>query len=920
MLHLIRDVMTLIPTLHLTSNMPPTPCRFKIRLLAKGDYMVAALVLIQRNLCLFTPRTGSREYLGYCGSYAVTGCVHSRWRPVRKNLGEAASPAKMFSRGTRRTFHEGRLLMIYSTKDISAWLPMLRRRYAGWVTSLMLIAVLCTSLMPTPVDAAAGDLDQSFGSGGKVITAFADYDGATDIAIQSDGKIVAAGYSYTGDSFFPEFVLARYGTDGTLDNSFGNGGKVIILTDNEWDSAALAIQPDGKIVVAGNSLLLRYHSNGTLDYSFGNNGIVALARGFEVDQGAAPISIQSGDKILVAGRDNVLARFNNDGTIDSSFGTNGSVNPYFDYPGNARAMTIRPDGKIVVAGYIHHYGVDYDFALARYHSDGTLDDSFGVNGKVTTNVYGAEEAYGVAVQPDGKIVVAGGYSLTLARYNDNGTLDTSFGNNGIATLGSFSLRGRGAMNEIAVQADSKIVVAGGANGNFALARFNSNGTIDSTFGNGGIVITEFSGNYGVPNALAIQPDNKIVAAGSAGDDFVLARYLADPTANPRDVLISEFRLRGDAGTRDEFIELYNNTDAPLTVNTDDGSAGWALVASDGLAKFIIPNGTVIPARGHYLGVNSSGYSLTPAGDITYTTDIPDNVGIALFRTSNANNFTLANRLDAVGSTSETNPLYKEGPGYTPLPVSDPSAITYHEISFVRQIKTSGGPGAGLPIDTDNNAADFLLVDLYAPDPYGGTGQLLGEPGPENLSSPIQRNAQIRASLLDPLQTAAGFRNRFRDATPNQPVCTSQDVHGCPAGTLSIRRTYTNITGAPVSRLRFRIVDITTYPAPAGTAELRALTSGDITVTRTDGSAVQVRGTRLEGIPWYYGGGLNSALTVDGITMNTPLAPGERVNVQFLLGIHQTGNFRFLVNVEALTSNTASAVQAGHPRAARVKKR
>src|ERR1044072_1974584 len=138
-----------------------------------------------------------------------------------------------------------------------------------------------------------------------------------------------------------------------------------------------------------------------------------------------------------------------------------------------------------------------------------------------------------------------------------------------------------------------------------------------------------------------------------------------------DVLISEFRLRGPAGDDDEFIELYNNTDAPIAVSTTDGSSGWALAASDGVIRFVVPNGTVIPARGHFLGVNSNAYSLsdypsgindnepaTATGDASYETDIPDNAGIALFRTSETDNFSTATRLDAVGSTAETNALYK----------------------------------------------------------------------------------------------------------------------------------------------------------------------------------------------------------------------------------------------------------------------
>ncbi|HEX8853729.1 MAG TPA: hypothetical protein VF754_09595, partial [Pyrinomonadaceae bacterium] len=149
-----------------------------------------------------------------------------------------------------------------------------------------------------------------------------------------------------------------------------------------------------------------------------------------------------------------------------------------------------------------------------------------------------------------------------------------------------------------------------------------------------------------------------------------------------DLLISEFRLRGPGGAADEYIEVYNNSDVIHSVSAFDGSAGYTVVASDGLVRCTIPNGTAIPARGHYLCVNSVGYSLasypaaettTAGGDATYTTDIPDNAGVALFRTADAANFRPANRLDAVGSTAEMNALYKEGTGY---PALTPFSIDY----------------------------------------------------------------------------------------------------------------------------------------------------------------------------------------------------------------------------------------------------
>src|SRR5688572_25516062 len=221
------------------------------------------------------------------------------------------------------------------------------------------------------------------------------------------------------------------------------------------------------------------------------------------------------------------------------------------------------------------------------------------------------------------------------------------------------------------------------------------------------------------------------------------------------LIISEFRVRGPNGANDEFIEIYNNSGADHTVA--GGGTGYGVAASNGVARCVIPNGTVIPNRGHYLCVNSVGYSLasypagngtTATGDATYTTDIPDNAGIAIFNTSIAANFTLANRMDAVGSTSEANTLYKEGTGY---PALTPFSIDY---SFYRDYCGKSGsittfgecPIPGLPKDTNNNAADFVFVDTNGTS--AGAGQRLGAPGPENMSSPIPSDALLSGVLID----------------------------------------------------------------------------------------------------------------------------------------------------------------------------
>ncbi len=384
-----------------------------------------------------------------------------------------------------------------------------------------------------------------------------------------------------------------------------------------------------------------------------------------------------------------------------------------------------------------------------------------------------------------------------------------------------------------------------------------------------------------------------------------------------DVVISEFRLSGPQGANDEFIELCNNTETPIAVSATDGSSGWSVAASDGVIRFVVPNGTIIPAHGHYLGVNSAGYSLssypagngtTTTGDASYTLDIPDNAGIAIFRTSTTENFSLATRLDAVGSTSEANTLYKEGTGY---PVIVPDGIDY---AFLRDTCGKGGsittlgqcPTGGVPKDTNNNSADFYFVDTNGTS--AGAGQRLGAPGPENLTSPIQQNNAMLVVTLDGTMAASSLPNRVRDFT-------SDPQNNATFGTLDIRRRVVNTNPFPVTQLRFRVVDITTFPAPSGIADLRPRTSTDFSVNGINDSAtcpggitpcmVTVHGTTLEQPPGQpNGGGFNSSLSSDTVTLATPLASGDSINVHFLLGIQQTGSFKFYINVEALTDQSA----------------
>ena len=381
------------------------------------------------------------------------------------------------------------------------------------------------------------------------------------------------------------------------------------------------------------------------------------------------------------------------------------------------------------------------------------------------------------------------------------------------------------------------------------------------------------------------------------------------------LIISEFRLRGPSGANDEYIVIENNSGADHTVA--GGGAGYGGAASDGVTRFTIPNG------GSYLGVNSVAYSLasypagngtTATGDATWTTDIPDNAGIALFNNNSGGaSYTLANRLDAVGSTAEADALYKEGTGYPALvPFSIDSAFTRDRCGKGGSITTMGlCPSAGAVLDTGNNAVDFIFVDTNGTS--AGAGQRLGAPSPRNLSSPTVRvGASFGTALLDTCVVAGALPNKVRDFTGDPP-------NNSTFGTLDLRRTFTNNSGGNITRLRFRVIDLTTFPAPSGIADLRPRTSTNIPVTvdrapcGSGTSNVTVNGTVLEQPPSQpNGGGFNSTLSANTVTLGTPLANGASIDLRFLFGIQQTGVYKVRILIEALPGAGGAVVDfEGH---------
>ncbi|MFH1140349.1 MAG: delta-60 repeat domain-containing protein, partial [Chloroflexota bacterium] len=260
--------------------------------------------------------------------------------------------------------------------------------------------------------------------------------------------------------------------------------------------------------------LARCNADGSLDTSFGIGGKMTTDFGDSGDF-VGLVAIQSDGKIVAAGQsdyDFALARFNADGSLDTTFGTSGKVTTDFGGDDAGESMAIQSDGAIVMVGW-SNAGGNADFALARYNANGSLDTSFGTGGKVTTDFGGNSHGLSVAIQGDGRIVVSGNAvvgspsDFALARYNANGSLDTTFGAGGKVTTDFGGAGGADSGNSVAIQSDGRIVVAGFSNAggfnDFALARYNANGILDTTFGTGGKVTTDFEGDD-VGSSVAIQ--------------------------------------------------------------------------------------------------------------------------------------------------------------------------------------------------------------------------------------------------------------------------------------------------------------------------------------------------------------------------------------------------------------------------------
>lgn len=482
-----------------------------------------------------------------------------------------------------------------------------------------LLAALCVPA--APARAAAGDLDVTFGFFGKI--AIPANSAGTLYALQADGKILSAGRG--SGAGLTDFVIGRVTPQGSLDPDFGTGGRATVNfgffggVDSNDMPFGIDVQPDGRIVVAGRTnapnvfkwdfAFARLDTDGSLDPTFGIAGRAALSFGnIGSNDELRAVRVQPDGRIVAGGytdlgifgvSDFAVARLTPDGLPDPTFGVNGRVSLDFDGAASTDegvALALQPDGRILLAGTSRATGPGggiFNFALARFEPDGSLDAGFGTGGKALIEPTGmglGAIMTDVALAPDGKIVVAGYFSVPgspltnrqflILRLDPDGSPDTGFGAGGRVVLDFSGSGSDDRAFSAAVQADGKILVGGdtrslgGAQG-FALVRLRVDGTLDGTFGAGGKVQTRFGGvtaTEGIRKVL-IQPDRKIVAAGFSSPIGALVRYLNDARPDERleDLIALVEELGLPAGTERSLLAKLDHALAVLDLAAPDAS-------------------------------------------------------------------------------------------------------------------------------------------------------------------------------------------------------------------------------------------------------------------------------------------------------------------------------------------------------------
>lgn len=426
--------------------------------------------------------------------------------------------------------------------------------------TLLLLWASCLLLLIPSSQAAPGGLDLGFGSLGKTVTNFnAQFDECFGVVQQSTGKLVAVGLAGVTPTD-TDFGLSRYNTNGALDTTFGTSGKVYTNFGGRDSALDAVLLPEDKVLAVGRAF----------------TGV---------------------------GADFALAKYLSGGALDTTFGFNGKVMTDFNMGADqGRAVAIQPDGKIVVtgvAGVVNNGSNIGDIGLARYFSNGTLDPSFGVGGKTTTDINDSEQGTGIVIQPDGKIVVCaesgsgpGISEFYLIRYTSNGILDTSFNSIGYVSTSVTGFYDQ--PHDLVIQPDGKLIIGGlvgfdfGLLGDFGMVRYHPNGTLDTTFGTFGVVITDFANSLDMGWALTLQPDGKIILVGQVSGGFLtgcnafcygVMRYSANG--------ILDASFSGDGMATAKFV-LQGADIARSVLVQSDGK----VVACGGTAHLVNMDGTI----------------------------------------------------------------------------------------------------------------------------------------------------------------------------------------------------------------------------------------------------------------------------------------------------------------------------------------
>lgn len=418
----------------------------------------------------------------------------------------------------------------------------------------------------------AGSLDTSFGSGGTLTTHLNVAAMNLDMAIQPDKKIVVAGSTFESMGIATMGMVARFNENGTLDTTFNGNGYV--LFDIMREVRSVKILPNGKILIAGlgsvgngRFAVARLNSNGSMDSTFNGSGSAITTLGFS--SGSNCVIPLPDNKILAIGLTQLVSggnydfgiiKYNADGSLDTDFGTGGRIaSDVFGSDERAVSCAFQPDGKFLISGYYTDILSNQQLGLlVRYNADGTIDNSFGNNGKITNPGFGQVSISNIAIQSDGKIITAGDRFIPV-RYNSNGTIDLQFSSLGNGTSG------------VALQPNGKIIFAF----NFNLYRFDSNGTVDTTFGTNGVAISTHAGN-----SVKLTPDGKIVYGGTRLNnnfEIIISRFLNNRTGS--------FDFDGDSKT-------------DVSIFRPSNGEWWFLRSSDGgnyALQFGISTDKIVPA-------------------------------------------------------------------------------------------------------------------------------------------------------------------------------------------------------------------------------------------------------------------------------------------------------------------------------------